>query len=900
MDLIKITRALAAGVFVAMGFAFPAQALVTYSWSAGAACGNPATASFNTGGPTIQASLCVSTTTERGCGFSAILQAGTALESNAFSVTARTLGSNYVDANATPTFPLLIANPPIPADFGATTAVGASSAPAGANQLLATFTFQPQAAATNDAYVITMSAVSEFSTDQGVTSCGSSANSGAALPTLTLARSTAPVFTSAPTATFTVAATGSFNVTATGVAASTFTAAGLLPGGVTLSNAGVLSGTPASGSAGTYPLTITATNANLQSGTQPFSLVVAKRSQSISFGSIASQQRNASPFALLATAASASSGLPLAFASSTANVCTVSGAVVNFVSVGTCGLTANQAGNVDFNAAVTASQSFVITASVPGAPTIGSASRSSTQAVIAFAPPASNGGSTITGYTTSCSPGAISATATASPITLSGLATDATYTCSVIATNSAGSGPASSTVTITPLSQPVSLTSNANPAAYGAAVTLIASVGGNGQTGTVTFSILTTNGPAVLPGCAAVPVISGVASCIAPGTYQSESLRQYLAAYSGDTNNPSSNAVFLQTVAVSPAVLTVAAFPLPPVVSGHTTTLTALVKMNNPAGTVTFHDNGVAITGCAQKSLSILPDAVDSAVATCTVTVPVAASGVKQYVVSYFYPVGHVSGRVFEQAIFDMRVLAAGPLDYTDMWWAGVAENGWGMSVTQHGAIQFNVIFAYDNNGKSIWYVMPGGSFNAAGTVFTGPLYLPTSSPFNAYDRSKFVIGASVGSATITYSSNMTATLAYTINGVSANKPLQRQIFSAETTGPNLRTNDLWWATAAEDGWGMNISQQGRVLFPIWYTYNEAGRATFFTAQGGRWNGTVWSGTVYAHESSPWLGVKYDPTLFKAINVGTISLDFSDASSATMTTTVNDFTQVRRIERQPY
>jgi len=34
--------------------------------------------------------------------------------------------------------------------------------------------------------------------------------------------------------------------------------------------------------------------------------------------------------------------------------------------------------------------------------------------------------------------------------------------------------------------------------------------------------------------------------------------------------------------------------------------------------------------------------------------------------------------------------------------------------------------------------------------------------------------------------------------------------------------------------------------------------------------------------------------------VGTISLDFSDASNATMTTTVNGITQVRRIERQPY
>ena len=60
------------------------------------------------------------------------------------------------------------------------------------------------------------------------------------------------------------------------------------------------------------------------------------------------------------------------------------------------------------------------------------------------------------------------------------------------------------------------------------------------------------------------------------------------------------------------------------------------------------------------------------------------------------------------------------------------------------------------------------------------------------------VIGAPVGSATITYTGNSAATLAYTINGISATKSIQRQVFSSETTGANLRVNDIWWATAAE------------------------------------------------------------------------------------------------------
>ncbi|MEP7137168.1 MAG: MBG domain-containing protein, partial [Chloroflexota bacterium] len=87
-------------------------------------------------------------------------------------------------------------------------------------------------------------------------------------------------FSSANNTTFTVgvpAASGStFTVTANGSPAPTYSIqAGTLPSGVTLSAAGVLSGTPASGTVNTYPVTIRATNA---SGTldQAFTLTIAK------------------------------------------------------------------------------------------------------------------------------------------------------------------------------------------------------------------------------------------------------------------------------------------------------------------------------------------------------------------------------------------------------------------------------------------------------------------------------------------------------------------------------------------------------------------------------------------------------------------------------------------------
>ena len=234
------------------------------------------------------------------------------------------------------------------------------------------------------------------------------------------------------------------------------------------------------------------------------------------------------------------------------------------------------------------------------------------------------------------------------------------------------------------------------------------------------------------------------------------------------------------------------------------------------------------------------------------------------------------------------------------MWWAGVVEDGWGLSITQHGNVQFIVIYAYDSAGKPLWYVIPGGSWNAAQTAFTGLVYLPTSAPFSAYNKDQFKINASVGTATVTYTGAGNATLTYTINGISGSKKIERQLFALDDGQPKLLVNDLWWAGSQEDGWGMNIAQQGRVLFPVWYTYDSSGKAVFFVVPGGTWVGTAFTGDIYTTVSSPWLGVTYDKNLFKPTKVGSMTINFGDQASAVMTYTVNGLTQSKNIVRQPY
>lgn len=182
-------------------------------------------------------------------------------------------------------------------------------------------------------------------------------------------------------------------------------------------------------------------------------LVNGQQTQSITFTNPGDQIFGTTP----TLTATASSSLPVAFSATTTAVCTVtSGGMLTFVNTGSCTVDANQSGNASYLPASQVSQTFMVNAAAPGAPTIGNVTAADRQATVTFTAPASDGGTPITGYPVTATPvpvpgapGVITQQGTTPPIVVAGLSNGFTYNFTVVASNGT-TGAASASTQATP------------------------------------------------------------------------------------------------------------------------------------------------------------------------------------------------------------------------------------------------------------------------------------------------------------------------------------------------------------------------------------------------------------------------------------------------------------------
>jgi len=172
---------------------------------------------------------------------------------------------------------------------------------------------------------------------------------------------------------------------------------------------------------------------------------------------------------------------------------------------------------------------------------------------------------------------------------------------------------------------------------------------------------------------------------------------------------------------------------------------------------------------------------------------------------------------------------ASTSIDYTDLWY-NPAESGWGLNLIQQNNIIFATLFVYGPDNSARWYV--ASSLQGSGTTFTGQLFQTTGPAFSGAFNPATVVTTPVGNMTLSFTTATTATLVYTVNGVSVTKQIQRQTWSAE----NFSGTYLGGLTATGSACHNGASNGAVLIFDVLTVTHSAtsfsARVNFFNSAG--------------------------------------------------------------------
>ncbi len=109
---------------------------------------------------------------------------------------------------------------------------------------------------------------------------------------------------------------------------------------------------------------------------------------------------------------------------------------------------------------------------------------------------------------------------------------------------------------------------------------------------------------------------------------------------------------------------------------------------------------------------------------------------------------------------------------------------------------------------------------------------------------------------------------------------------------------DIWY-TPGEEGWGMNITQQGDILFASWFVQSQDQAPTWFTATATKTGANTFGGTLATTRGS-WFGGAWNPAAVSTVPAGTATFTFNDKKSLRLNYSVNGVTVTKALTRLTY
>jgi hypothetical protein len=213
-------------------------------------------------------------------------------------------------------------------------------------------------------------------------------------------------------------------------------------------------------------------------------------------------------------------------------------------------------------------------------------------------------------------------------------------------------------------------------------------------------------------------------------------------------------------------------------------------------------------------------------------------------------------------------------------WWFNPAEGGRGYSIEAKGNRLFMAAFHYDADGRATWN-FAGGVTSLDGSLFTAD-FLAASGGQSLTGPYRFPNLASAGSITFAFSDASQGTMVWPGGTV----PIERQasVPNGLTLPPQPGIPESgWWWNPDESGRGFFIEWQGGSVNIAGYMYDEQGRPTWYitvvpTPDPLRITGNWWT---YANGQA--MGQPYRAATRTSDNAGSLDVQFTSATTATMT-----------------
>jgi acetyl esterase/lipase len=237
--------------------------------------------------------------------------------------------------------------------------------------------------------------------------------------------------------------------------------------------------------------------------------------------------------------------------------------------------------------------------------------------------------------------------------------------------------------------------------------------------------------------------------------------------------------------------------------------------------------------------------------------------------------------------------------------WYKPTEPGWGLSIQQQGSSTQAVWFTFDAQRKPIWHSL---QCSFIGNSCAGALVTANGTPLaQITDATTFKIQQS-GTATLTLTATNRLNLSYAIGNIVQTKfDLEPQDFAAPADIPlcSLQTasranatnyTDHWWGAGQQAGWGVQISHQANTVFFGWYSYNDAGSATWLVGIGraDAASPSRFKGDLYQVPTGVAFFDIFTPTQPQTNVVGSFSLNFSNGETGAFSYSLPSYGIVNR------